>query len=194
MGRSSEQWRATADTGRSLNYRALMTHALEARIGSLTYTRSETSWRMFLIPALPRASRLGQPLRGAAALLVATSFFSVIRLVLAGLGLYGITAYATSQRTSELGLRLALGAEPVRVARMIVAEALGLAIVGVALGLPTGLAATRLIRAKMFGVGTIDLPSLAIAVAVLIGVALVASYLPARRAARLGPLEALRCD
>ena len=123
-----------------------------------------------------------------------TAFFSVITLVLAGLGPYGITAYATSQRTSELGLRLALGAEPVRVARMIVAEALGLAIVGVALGLPTGLAATRLIRAKMFGVGTIDLPSLAIAVAVLIGVALVASYLPARRAARVGPLEALRCD
>jgi len=123
-----------------------------------------------------------------------TAFFGIITLVLAALGLYGVTAYATAQRTSELGLRVALGAEPVSVAGMIVVEALSLALAGVVIGLPAGLAATRLIRDQMFGVGPVDLPSLSIAVAVLVVIALVASYVPARRAARVDPLEALRAE
>jgi predicted permease len=123
-----------------------------------------------------------------------TAFFGLLTLVLAALGLYGVTAYATAQRTSELGLRVALGAEPANLAGMIVAEALLLAMAGLAIGLPAGLAATRLIRDQIFGVAPVDPPSLAIAVAVLIVVALVASYLPARRASRIGPLEALRAD
>jgi len=123
-----------------------------------------------------------------------TSFFGAVTLVLAGLGLYGVIAYATSQRTSELGLRFALGAEPSRVAGMVVADALKLAITGLAIGLPVGLAAARLIREQIFGVGQVDPPSLAVAISLLSIVALVASYAPARRAARVGPLEALRAD
>jgi macrolide transport system ATP-binding/permease protein len=114
--------------------------------------------------------------------------------VLSALGLYGVTAYATTQRTGELGLRAALGAEPADVMRMILREAVGLAFVGVLVGIPAGLAAARLIRGHMFGVGPVDFPSLGTAVGVLIVTAVVASYLPARRAARVGPLEAFRTD
>ena len=123
-----------------------------------------------------------------------TMFFCIATLVLAALGLYGVTAYSTSQRTSEFGLRAALGAEPGDVTRMVLGEAVRVAITGVVIGVPAGLAATRLIRAQLFGVGTIDLPSLSIAVLVLVATAVVASYLPARRAARVGPLEALRFE
>ena len=123
-----------------------------------------------------------------------TAVFGIVALVLAALGLYGVTAYATSQRIGELGLRLALGAEPQGVARMILGEALVLAAIGVAVGAPAGLAATRLIQAQMFGVGPFDPPSWAVSVFVLVGTAVVASYLPARRAARIAPLEALRTE
>src|SRR6185295_15325642 len=123
-----------------------------------------------------------------------TTFFGILALALAALGLYGITAYATSQRTGELGLRAALGAEPGGVMRMILGEAIALAALGVGIGVPIGLVATRLIRERLFGVGPIDVPSLSVAVAVLIATSIVASYLPARRAARVGPLDALRAD
>jgi ABC-type antimicrobial peptide transport system permease subunit len=123
-----------------------------------------------------------------------TLFFCIVTLVLAALGLYGVTAYSASQRTSEFGLRAALGAEPGDVTRMVLGEAVRVAIIGVVIGVPAGLAATRLIRAQLFGVGTIDLPSLGIAIVVLVSTAVVASYLPARRAAKVGPLEALRLE
>jgi ABC-type antimicrobial peptide transport system permease subunit len=77
---------------------------------------------------------------------------------------------------------------------MVLGEAVRVAIIGVVIGVPAGLAATRLIRAQLFGVGAIDLPSLSIAIVVLVATAVVASYLPARRAAKVGPLEALRLE
>jgi predicted permease len=123
-----------------------------------------------------------------------TTFFCIVTLVLAALGLYGVTTYSTSQRTSEFGLRAALGAEPGDVSRIVLGEAVRVAIIGVLIGLPAGLAAARLIRAQLFGVGAIDLPSLSIAIAVLVATAVLASYLPARRAARVGPLAALRLE
>jgi macrolide transport system ATP-binding/permease protein len=123
-----------------------------------------------------------------------TVFFCLVTVVLAALGLYGLTAYSTSQRTSEFGLRAALGAEPGAVTRMVLGEAVFVAIVGVIVGVPVGLVATRLIRAQLFGVGSIDVPSLSVAIVVLLATAVVASYLPARRAAKVGPLEALRLE
>lgn len=123
-----------------------------------------------------------------------TMFFCIVTLVLAAFGLYGVTAYSTSQRTSEFGLRAALGAQPGQVTSVVLGEALRVAIFGVAIGVPAGLAATRLIRTQLFGVGAVDLPSLFIAIVVLVATALLASYLPARRAASVGPLEALRLE
>jgi predicted permease len=127
-----------------------------------------------------------------ALLVQVTIFFCIVTLVLAALGLYGVTSYSTAQRTSEFGLRAALGAEPGDVTRMVLSEAVRVAITGVIIGVPAGLAATRLIRAQLFGVGSIDLRSLSFAVLVLVATAVIASYLPARRAAKVGPLEALR--
>jgi hypothetical protein len=123
-----------------------------------------------------------------------TTLFGLLALGLAALGLYGVTAYSTAQRTAEFGLRAALGAEPGAVTRMVLGEAVRLAIGGVVVGLPLGLLATRLIRKEIFGVDPIDAPSLVAAVAVLVSAAVLASYLPARRAARVGPLEALRAE
>ena len=77
---------------------------------------------------------------------------------------------------------------------MVLGDAVRVAILGVVIGVPAGLGATRLIRAQLFGVGTIDLPSLGVAIVVLVATAVVASYVPARRAARVGPLEALRLE
>ncbi len=123
-----------------------------------------------------------------------TAFFGAAALLLAAVGLYGITSYSTSQRTGEFGLRSALGAAPRDVTNMVLGEAVRLASIGVAIGLPAGLVATRLIRAQVFGVGTLDMVSIAIAILALTVTAVVASYLPARRAARVGPLEALRSE
>jgi ABC-type antimicrobial peptide transport system permease subunit len=123
-----------------------------------------------------------------------TTFFGALALLLAALGLYGVTSYATSQRTGEFGLRIALGAEPRRVTRMVLGEGAALASLGLLFGLPAGLLATRLIRGQMFGVNAFDPPSLAVAIATLAGMALLASYIPARRAARIAPLDALRTE
>lgn len=128
--------------------------------------------------------------------LVATvvTFFGVLALVLAALGLYGVMAYATIRRTSEFGLRMALGAAPSRVARMVLREALLLVAGGVAIGLPLAFAAGRLLRSQLFGIDPVDMPSFLLATAVLGGSALLAGYLPARRAARVAPLVAIRAD
>ena len=123
-----------------------------------------------------------------------TTFFGGLALLLAALGLYGVTSYATSQRTGEFGLRIALGAEPRSVTRMVLREGASLALLGLVFGLPVGLVATRLIRGQLFNVSPIDPPSLALVVAVLAGMALLASYIPARRAARIAPVDALRAE
>jgi hypothetical protein len=123
-----------------------------------------------------------------------TVFFGALALALAALGLYGVTSYSTAQRTAEFGLRTALGAEPGAVTRLVVGEAARVAILGIVVGLPLGLLATRLIRNAMFGVSPLDWPSLSTAVAVLVFTSLVASWVPARRAGRVSPIEALRTE
>jgi len=123
-----------------------------------------------------------------------TAFFGIVALLLAALGLYGVTAYATSQRTGELGLRMALGAEPGSVMRLIAAEGARLAAVGLAAGTPAALLASRLLRRQLFHVSPIDLPSISLAIVMLAGMTLLACYIPARRAARIAPLDALRVE
>ena len=122
------------------------------------------------------------------------SAFGLIALLLAALGLYGVISYAALRRTSEFGLRLALGAQPRAVTRMVLGEALVLTAAGVAVGVPVALGGARVLRSQLFGVGLFDPPSVAGAVIVLAVSAALAAVIPALRAARVAPLEALRTE
>ena len=120
--------------------------------------------------------------------------FAGIAFVLGVIGLYGVVAYSVSQRTREIGVRIALGAEPRSVCRLILTEAARVVGVGTALGVAGSLAAASVIRGLLFGVSPWDWPTLATAIAVLGLAAGVASFIPARRAASVDPVEALRAE
>ncbi len=124
----------------------------------------------------------------------AVSFFGAIALVLSALGLYGVMAYATARRTTEFGLRMALGAEPGAVIRMVLSEAMALAGSGIVIGLPVAIAASQLIRGRLFHIGVFDPPSIGIAVIILAISAAIAAYLPALRASSVAPLAAIRAS
>jgi putative ABC transport system permease protein len=113
-------------------------------------------------------------------------------LVLAGVGIFGVISYSVSRRTHELGIRMALGAQPGSVLSMIMRETLALTLIGVAVGIPCAVAAARLIRRLLFNVRLYDPATLALVPLVLIAVGMLASYIPARRAMRVDPLVALR--
>jgi predicted permease len=120
--------------------------------------------------------------------------FAALALLLSVVGLYGVIAYSVSQRTREIGVRMALGAQPGSVYLLVLKEAGGLTAVGVVVGLGCSIASAMLIRNLLFGVQSWDAPTL-IAVALTLAVsAMVASYLPARRAASVNPVEALRAE
>ncbi|HKO04456.1 MAG TPA: ABC transporter permease [Candidatus Acidoferrales bacterium] len=121
-----------------------------------------------------------------------SALFSALALLLAAIGLYGVTAYRVVQRTSEIGLRIALGSSRVQVLRMVLREVLLLVLAGVAIGVPGALAATRTTASFLFGLTPEDPGILAGAVATLAGVALMAGFLPALRASRVDPMTALR--
>jgi putative ABC transport system permease protein len=137
-----------------------------------------------------RAESVARP-RFLTALLAA---FSVVALTLAAVAIYGVISYTVTRRTHEIGVRMALGARRRQVAGMVVRQGLILAAVGVGIGLLGGLAATRLLSGLLFGVSPTD-PLTMVAVPLgLIAVALLAAYLPARRATRVDPMVALRAD
>jgi predicted permease len=120
------------------------------------------------------------------------SFFGLLALLLACVGLYGVLSYAVARRTNEIGVRMALGAQPGNVLWLVLREALALVIGGVVIGLLAALFATRLVGALLFGLKPTDPLTLAGAAVLLIGVGILAGYLPARRAARIDPMAALR--
>jgi predicted permease len=122
------------------------------------------------------------------------TFFGAIALVLAAIGLAGVLGYSVAQRTSEIGIRMALGARRPQVVRMIVLQGLRPTLAGLILGLAASLAAGRLLASLVYGVGTSDPVTLVAVAAVLVTVAAVAALLPARRAARVDPIVALRTE
>jgi predicted permease len=122
------------------------------------------------------------------------SFFGALAALLSCLGLYGVISYTVTRRTNEIGIRLALGATPARALRMVLRESLWLALAGIAIGVPAALAATRLISTMLFGVSATDPLTIAVATLLMLAVAAMAAFLPARRAARVDPMEALRHD
>jgi len=120
--------------------------------------------------------------------------FSVMALLLAAMGLYAVIAQSVAQRTREVGIRMALGANRVAVTRLVIRQGMWLALAGMAVGVPAALGFSRMMRGRIEGIGEGDPISLAAIAALLLFVMLGASWIPARRAASIDPMEALRND
>jgi ABC-type antimicrobial peptide transport system permease subunit len=118
--------------------------------------------------------------------------FGLLGMALAAVGIYGVMAYMVSQRTNEIGLRMALGARPGDVLGLVVGQGMRLAAAGIAMGIVCGLAVTRLMGKLLFDIPTYDPATFGVVSLLLAGVAFLAGFLPARRAARTDPVLALR--
>jgi ABC-type antimicrobial peptide transport system permease subunit len=133
---------------------------------------------------------------------LAPTSFTLVMLAIAGamalllgiVGIYGVISYAVSRRTREIGIRLALGAEPGAVRAMVVRQGLMLAAIGVAIGLITASGLMQLMKSLLFGISPLDPPTYVAVPVVLALAAVLASYLPARRAAAVDPVEALKAE
>jgi ABC-type antimicrobial peptide transport system permease subunit len=123
-----------------------------------------------------------------------SGFFGVLALLLASVGIYGVMAYAVVRRTKEIGIRMALGAQPGDVRWMVLRETLWLVIAGVIIGVPAALAVTRLVASLLYGLKPTDPITVVVAVAVIIVSAILAGFLPARSASRVDPLVSLKYE
>jgi ABC-type antimicrobial peptide transport system permease subunit len=178
----------------------MMTFVVRTRLDPVSLVPGVATAVRALDPELPLAdvktmeevvdSTVARP-RTVSALLAA---FALIALVLAGVGVYGVMAYSVSQRTQEIGVRMALGATMGSVLRLVIGQALRLVALGVVLGLAAAALLTRVLEDLLFNTAPLDPLTFAATALVLTLVAAVASYVPARRGARLAPTEALRTE
>jgi len=144
------------------------------------------------IEIIPFTEQLAASLTEEKMLATLSSFFGGLALLLTAIGLYGVLSYNVARRRNEIGIRMALGAEQARVLRMVLGEASWLAFIGLGLGIAGTLAATQVVKSFLYGLQPDDPPTLASAAAMLAAVGGLAAYLPARRAARVDPMTALR--
>ncbi len=126
------------------------------------------------------------------ALAALTTGFGVLALTLACVGIYGVMAYNVAQRTNEIGIRLALGAQPAQLRAMILRESTGVTLAGIVVGVAAALMLTRAVKSMLYGIEPNDPLTFLSGILLLIGVALAASWIPAKRAAGVQPMEALR--
>jgi predicted permease len=123
-----------------------------------------------------------------------STFFGLLAAFLSSIGIYGLMSYAVSRRTNEIGIRMALGAERGHVRGLVLREILLLVAMGIAVGAPIAWAGGRMVKSMLYGLGGVDPWSMLCAIGLLVVVALLAGYLPARRASRIDPMAALRCE
>src|SRR5690606_8632226 len=151
-----------------------------------------------VVPAVPRAAvrtrrhALERPRAGTSCTLVTLAIAAADALHLSAIGVYGVISYAVTQRRREIGVRMALGAQSSDVGRMVIGQAMLLAAGGVGLGLAASLGLTRLMSSLLFGVRPVDPVTYAVVATLLAAVAAAASWMPARRAAAVGPAWTLR--
>ena len=123
-----------------------------------------------------------------------STFFGLLAIFLSAIGIYGLMSYVVSRRTNEIGIRMALGAERMHVRWLVLRQVLALVAIGIAIGVPAALLSSRLVASMLFGLRATDAASLLAAVAVMLAIAALAGYLPARRASRIDPMVALRYE
>ena len=149
---------------------------------------------LFVAPLVPMTSLLGQCLAQPRFNMMLLGIFAAIAMVLAAVGIYGVIAYSVTQRTREIGIRMALGAQRTQMLGMVLRQSLTVIVIGIAIGLLAAFGATRLLASLLYGVGANDVFTYASVVFLLGLAAFLASYIPARRAMKVDPMIALRYE
>jgi predicted permease len=179
---------------RDLELRVASTATEAAVAGALRRAVAEAEPRLAVLGTLTMSEQLDRSLARERTIARLTGFFGALALLLAAIGLYGVMSYSVARRTGEIGLRMALGAARGRVLALVLGDTLRLIAIGVATGLAAALATTRLAASQIYGLTAFDPLTVAVATLVLVAVALLAGFLPARRAADTSPMAALRYE
>jgi len=177
-----------------------MTYALRTTGDPLSYVKMvrdtvhQADERIPVTKVRTQATEIDQTINQEIVFAKLCSAFAILALVIACVGLYGTMTYTVARRTPEIGIRMALGAQPVAVVWMVLREVLMLAAVGLAISVPTALGTSKFVESFLFGMKPNDPSSLILAMTTLLGAALLAGYVPARKASRIDPMIALRQD
>jgi len=169
-------------------------HAASAIVAPVRQALAEVTKDIMIRRVVPLTEQVDQSLAAERLTMRVCTFFGCLALALACVGLYGVIAYAVAQRTAEIGVRMALGANAKAVVWLVFRETTRVILTGVAIGLPLALASTRLLSGFLYGLTATDPVTVATATASLVAAAALSAYIPARRAARVDPLVALRAE
>ena len=157
-----------------------LVHELDGRLPPVSASSLADDMRIVLLPAELGAALLG--------------IFGVLALLLGSVGIYGVTSYSVAQRTREMGIRAALGATAHDLVQLVASQSMRVVMIGAVIGLVLAFGAARLLTSQLYGVSAVDPLTFIGMPVVLLGVALVAALIPARRATRVDPAEALRTE